>query len=215
MFAASASGSLLLKENEQMNHLLTIMEISTKHLDNSYLRAELQLINPSQSYIDADSLRNFRLWAKKQIIARSEGKQSTSPLVTKQSLELMFADQIISRPKSSIAVEQAEELHRSLLKDTMESKGNTWKVEKYLKTVANADDCFDFRIARDADTGSATAVIWQTGTMRADFELYGCALHIDFMKRKLNSYEWPYISLVVIDSNGSPLCAAEGIACVE
>ena len=44
--------------------------------------------------------------------------------------------------------------------------------------------------------------------MRADFELYGCTLYIDFMKRQMNSYEWPYISIVAMDSNGSPRVVA-------
>ena len=35
------------------------------------------------------------------------------------------------------------------------------------------------------------------------------------MMRKLNSYLWPYISVVVVDTNGSPRCALEGIACTE
>ncbi len=41
------------------------------------------------------------------------------------------------------------------------------------------------------------------------------ALHVDFMKCKMNSYEWPYISIVAVDGNGSPVCIAEGVACVE
>ncbi len=70
-------------------------------------------------------------------------------------------------------------------------------------------------MARNGENRAATAVVWQTGTMRGDFELYGCALHVGFMKQKLNSFEWPYISIVACDSNGSPRCVAEGIACVE
>ncbi len=92
VIAASASGGLLLKENEWMNHLLTIMEISTQHIDKSYLQADLQLIKPSQSYINADSLRNFWLLVKNQIIALSDGNHSTAPFVTKQIMELIIED---------------------------------------------------------------------------------------------------------------------------
>jgi len=31
----------------------------------------------------------------------------------------------------------------------------------------------------------------------------------------MNSYDWPYISVVAMDSNGSPRVVAEGIACTE
>ncbi len=57
--------------------------------------------------------------------------------------------------------------------------------------------------------------MWQTGTMREDFEIYGCAMHIDFMKCKRNSLERPYISNIEVDGNGSLRCIADGIACVE
>ena len=97
----------------------------------------------------------------------------------------------------------------------MESGCNTWRVHAYLKSLFSNAPCFDYRIGRDEQTGAATIVLWQTGTMRADFELYGCSLHLDFMKRKMNSYDWPYISVVAMDSNGSPRVVAEGIACTE
>ncbi len=70
-------------------------------------------------------------------------------------------------------------------------------------------------MAWNGENGGATAIVWQTVTMRIDFELYGCALHLDFMKRTANSFEWLYISIVVVDGNESPRCVAEGIACVE
>ncbi len=69
-------------------------------------------------------------------------------------------------------------------------------------------------MAWNMGNGGATAV-WQTGTMRGDFELCGCALHLDFMKRKLNSFIWPYISIVAINGNDGQRCVAEVIACVE
>ncbi len=38
---------------------------------------------------------------------------------------------------------------------------------------------------------------------------------MNFMKRKLNSFDWSYISIVAIDANGCPWCVAKGIACVK
>ena len=38
-----AAGTLLQKESDMMDHLLQVMEISDKHLDNDHLRAELKL----------------------------------------------------------------------------------------------------------------------------------------------------------------------------
>ncbi len=44
---ARRAGTLLEKENELVNHLLTVMEMAPFHLDNNGLRAELSLINLS------------------------------------------------------------------------------------------------------------------------------------------------------------------------
>ncbi len=108
----------------------------------------------------------------------------------------------LSRPK----------LYLILLRDTLANDGNTWKVEQYLKTLCKSDPSFDFCMARNGENGAATANLWQTGTMRADF---GCALHVDFMKSKMNCFELLYISIVVVDGNWSSRCVAEGITCVE
>ena len=127
----------------------------------------------------------------------------------------MFDGKGASNSESNAAVELVDDLYHSLLRDTLESSNNLWKVQKHLAELKRNDPCFDYRIARDEITGAPTCVVWQTGTNRADFELYGCQIHLDFMMRKMNSYLWPYISVVVVDANGSPRCALEGIACTE
>ena len=195
-----------------MNNLLSILEVSRWNMDNQTLRAHLKFVNPLQSFVTADDLRNFRLWAKKESIKRQQSGKQT--ILTEKDLKLMF-DDVVAKPDSSIAVEQAEELYRNVLRNTLEKGANTRRVDAYLTSLKKADPCFDFRMDRDSGTGAATIVLWQTGTMRADFELYGCALHLDFMKRKMNSYDWPYISVVAMDSNGSPRVVLEGIACTE
>ncbi len=49
----------------------------------------------------------------------------------------MFADIAPLHLMSSIAVEQAEEIYYTLLRDTLENNWNTWKVEQYLKPLVN------------------------------------------------------------------------------
>ena len=50
-----ASGTLFEIESQMMDHLLSVVEISTKNLKNEHLRAELKLINPSQSFVTSDN----------------------------------------------------------------------------------------------------------------------------------------------------------------
>ncbi len=96
---------------------------------------------------------------------------------------------VVARTHSTVSLVQSYELYRLLLKDTLGNCQNTWKVETHLQKLHDSDEQFDYKIARDTDFGSATMVVWQTGLMKADFELYGCAPH-------LNSYSWLYISVV-------------------
>jgi hypothetical protein len=116
----------------------------------------------------------------------------------------MLCDQGSSKPAANDAVTHANDLYHSVLNNTMASSNNFWKVNVYLQKLKDDDDCSNYRIARDAATGVPIAV-----------ELYGCQLHLDFIMRRMNSYLWPYISVVVVDANGSPRCALEGIACSE
>ena len=127
----------------------------------------------------------------------------------------MFDGKNLSKPESNVAIRFADELYNTLLNDSLGSLNNVWKVKQYLKTLWRKDDCSDHRIARDLRSCSPTAVVWKTGTNRADFELYGCQLHLDFMVRKINPYLCPYIFVVVVDANGSPRCALEGIPYTE
>lgn len=70
-------------------------------------------------------------------------------------------------------------------------------------------------MTRNGTNGAVTIVVWQTRAMRGDFELHGFSLHLEFMKQKLNSFEWSYTSVVTVDANGSPRCVAEGISLLK
>jgi hypothetical protein len=216
-YQAKKAGTLLSKASQKMDDLLNILHLSDFRMNNKTLRAHLKLVNPSRSFITADELRNFRLWARIQIRKRQNcNENETAKLITDKVLKEMFSD-MIAKPGSgeSVAVEEANTIFHELLRDTMNDNNNSWQVENYLESLKLKDDTFDYFVGRDDATGAASIVVWQTGCMRADFELYGSAIHVDFMARKLNSYDWPYLSLAVIDANSSPRQFGEGIACTE
>lgn len=58
-YQARRLGRLFDKESVKMNDLLSLLELSRWRMDNESLRSHLSLINPSQSYITADELRNL------------------------------------------------------------------------------------------------------------------------------------------------------------
>lgn len=179
-------------------------------MNNKALGAWLKLVNPTRSYITADELHNFRIWAKIQIHKRQNGSTHQASLITEDALKEMFKD-TISNPGLSIAVEDASKIFQQLLRDTMNENNNSWQVENYLQLLKEQDEAFDYFIGRDVATGAASIVVWQTGSMRAYFELFSSIIHVDVMARKLNSHDL----LTCPDANGSPRQIGEGITCSE
>ena len=80
-------------------------------------------------------------------------------VISKSDLKNMFDGKGASKPESNAAVELADDLYHSLLRDTLESSNNLWKVEKYLAELKRNDPCFDYQIARDEITGAPTCVV--------------------------------------------------------
>ncbi len=64
-----------------------------------------------------------------------------------------------------MAVQPAEQLYRTLLRDTNENDVKAWKVEQYLQSLCTSDVPFDFQMARNEESSAATTVVWQTGTI--------------------------------------------------
>ncbi len=142
-----------------------MMELSDRrNVDNSTLLGFLKPIDPSCSYVDA----NFRIWAKREMnICQDSGKRT---FITENDLKVMFND-VVNKTDLTVTVEKAKKLYRLLLKETLGNCQNKWEVETYLQKLHDSDEQFDYKIARDTDFGSEIMVVWQTGTMRADFEL--------------------------------------------
>ena len=98
-FQARRTGKLFLKESERMNDLLNLLKRVNWRMDNDTLRGHLSFVNPLQTHIDADELRNFRIWARKEVVS---GKRT---VLTEDDFKQMFADHI-ARPHSSVAIEE-------------------------------------------------------------------------------------------------------------
>ena len=212
VYQQKSAGKLLIKESQHMTALLSTMNLSLTHLSANTIRAGLAPICPTTAHLDADTMRNFRLWAARRI---RHLDTNGNVMLSEADIRDMFKDAVVQKPSAGASVDDAEELYLSVLKDTMSTNQNSWLIEKLLKKYRENDGYFDYQIAIDPSSGAATAVVWQTGVMRADFELYGSSLFVDMMKRIMNSYNWPYVSIVVIDANGQPRTAMEGITCTE
>jgi hypothetical protein len=103
---------------------------------------------------------------------------------------------------------------RELLREALQEGNDTMHIKRLLESMHQADPGFTYFVALDSE-GRECGFMWMTPVMRRMFELYGDVLFLDAMKRQLNSVNWPYFSIVLLDGFKKVVLAAEGIACVE
>lgn len=64
-------------------------------------------------------------------------------------------------------------------------------------------------------TGRCTGCVWQTATMRDNFDRFGGFFALDAMKRALNTLLWPYVALTMYNELEMICLGCEGIFCTE
>ena len=80
----------------------------------------------------------------------------------------------------------------------------------YLKMMGENAKGFVYDVAKDGN-GEVVGAVWQTATMRDNFERFGGYSCLDVMKREINTLEWPYISLTMRNELEQVCVGAEGI----
>ncbi len=191
----------------KMKDLLTMMELLDRNLEIRTLHEFLKLIGPSC----INPSKNFRTGTKMYIICCHDTWYWEESIyhgwwfkghVQGYYFLTLFLHYFWTSQRNSWITSQTH----------LENPQTTWKVENCLQLIQASDDHFYCKITSDDDSASATIIVWQTGTKRADFELFCCILHLDFTKRELNSYFWTYIYIVSMDANACPHVVIECIA---
>lgn len=77
-----------------------------------------------------------------------------------------------------------------------------------------ADGDFRYELLSDSN-GVITGCVWQTATMRANFERYGSFISVDAMKRGINKWLWPYIAITMYNELDMVCVGCESIICTE
>ena len=108
---------------------------------------------------------------------------------------------------SSIDDDEAYELAQILWLETAastnDSEDQIFSFVEYLETIKERCKGFVYELARgagdDPKRKKLLGVIWQTATMRRNFELFGDYISLDMMKRALNILLWPYTAVCMYD----------------
>ncbi|KAG7373486.1 hypothetical protein IV203_034210 [Nitzschia inconspicua] len=111
-------------------------------------------------------------------------------------------------------VTAALECYQELLQEAMKDKNDLQQITTFLDSCAAKDPTFTYSIGT-SDDGEVTGILWQTGVMRKDFQLFGDALFIDCLGRSLNDKGWPINTIAMLDGQKKVCLPCEAITIKE
>jgi len=115
--------------------------------------------------------------------------------------------------------DEAYEMATSVWKDLFNNGGNESPdsllcFEEYLQILSEKAKGFVYDIAYDSD-GTINGAVWQTATMRDNFERFGGFICLDVMKRGINKLLWPYLAVAMYNDLEQVCVGCEAIVCAE
>ncbi|KAL7524477.1 hypothetical protein ACHAWF_000965 [Thalassiosira exigua] len=107
-----------------------------------------------------------------------------------------------------LAYQIAHDLWMEISSENNSKGGEVFTFIEYLKLIQSRAEGFVFKVASSKTSTPRQkrllGVLWQTATMRRNFELFGQYISMD-MKRGINKLRWPYC--VVTMNDESKKCA--------
>jgi hypothetical protein len=191
----------------------------------SLLREMMRPLYPSTYSTTAQDVWNMRLKVKKLLFTAESSTIDTSQGISNATAEYLLPPrdgEVVSGDNEFVSLDElpaeflpvASELATEILKVALRCGNDAAVIEAYLQDLHDKDPSFTYRIARASD-GSACGYVWQTSTMRADWEDYGNVIFLDAMKRQLNSIHWPYIGPCILDGYRKVAVVCESICIAE
>jgi len=108
----------------------------------------------------------------------------------------------------------ATELWLEILGENGDDSDAIINIQQYVELIASKDEGFLYAFALYSD-GKANGLIWQTATMRRNFELFGGYFALDTMKRSINKWLLPYMSVSMYTEHRKMCLGAKAIICGE
>ena len=95
-----------------------------------------------------------------------------------------------------------------------DSSDSLLRFEEYLQILSEKAKGFAYDLAYDSD-GTINGAVWQTATMRDNFERFGGFICLDVMKRGINKLLWPYLAVAMYNDLEQVCVGCEAIVCSE
>ena len=112
------------------------------------------------------------------------------------------------------AHDMAKEAWLDILSDESAHGNHLLSLRMYLDLIKENAKGFEYELAVD-DEGGLNGAVWQTATMRDNFERFGEYIASDSMFRTINSWNWPYMAISMYNELNMLCLGCEGFMCGE
>ena len=194
--------------------LVTMMKDNNMILSSSQIRSQLRGCLPSTMNVSKQMVYQLRLK-----VWRLFKKFNNDPDFQLFEQALRNPDVVGSINDKAITDDEALIIAKDVWVSLMHEKdfspdGSDVRFLDYLQMIALKAKGFVYEIARDG-SGTVVGAVWQTATMRDNFERFGDYICLDVMKRELNHLHWPYIAMSLRNELEKVCVCAEGIVATE
>jgi hypothetical protein len=110
--------------------------------------------------------------------------------------------------------EIARELWLEILTDSNGDSSLIVTFSQYMNLLQSQTTGFMYEFTTDS-YGKVNGLVWQTATMHSNFERYRGYISLDTLKREINKWLWPCMSIVMYDEHKIMCLGCEGIMCGE
>lgn len=147
------------------------------------------------------------------LLDKVESFQDFEALSNTSKLEFGLDNEPIS--DDNIA-EMAQDLWKDIMNSGREEDDDEVMLtfSEFMEDLKKTERGFKYVILSDS-SGRCTGCIWQTATMRENFERFGSFASLDCMKRGINKFLWPYVALSMYNEMEKLCLGCEGIICAE
>ncbi|KAK1748651.1 hypothetical protein QTG54_000590 [Skeletonema marinoi] len=187
-------------------------------LSTSLIKKVVGPVWPKNKVFTKNNVFNIRVRVKRSLAAfkSANGDYEDFKQMVNASDLLSGIDDEVSLNDDE-AVEMAQSLWAEVMND-VDKDEVLFSFIDYLELISVRAKGFVYELAEDktkVGRKRVVGVIWQTATMRKNFELFGNFIGLDMMKRGINKLLWPYAAVAMYDDMRQLCLACEGVLCGE
>ena len=200
-------------------HLCSIMKKNSRSfLASSTIKSILTTSFPASHNINKNDIYHTRLRCLKLLpeFNKCEDYKKFETNLQNNSVFLKEVESDLQLQKdeaAEIRLELFNEMFNSNI-ETTDYEEDTFKFQDYLSVLSTRDKGFRYRCAIGPN-GQVNGVVWQTASMRSNFERFGSYICIDAMMRELNTLNWPYFAITLNNEIGKVCVGCEALMCSE